>query len=80
VDLRELELTAYGYEILTALGMHLTTNLEGLERVKNAFAEQGFELKTGDTSVSGVKMGDELKQAIWWIIDNRGRRWGGIKH
>jgi len=69
MDLRELWLTAYGFEVLTALEMRLTTNLKGLEKVKTAFSELGFELKTGKTSRSGVKMSDELKQAIWWIAE-----------
>jgi len=70
VDLRELWLTAYGYEICSALGLQLTTDFEGFEQVKNAASELGFDLKTGETSVSGVKMSDELKQAIWWVVEN----------
>lgn len=75
VDLRELWLTAYGYEICSALGLQLTTDFEGFEQVKNAASELGFDLKTGETSVSGVKMSDELKQAIWWVVENRGQPW-----
>jgi len=36
-------------------------------------------LKTGETSESGVKMRDELKEAIWWIAKNRGRPWSEIE-
>lgn len=79
VDLREFWLTAYGYDILSALGMGLTTNLEGLERIRTAFAELGFEVNTGETSVSGVKMRRPLKKAIWWIVQNRGRPWNEIE-
>ncbi len=79
VDLRELYLTAYGYNILTALSMHLTTNLEGLERVRTALGELGFELKTGETSKSGVKMSNDLTEVIWWILKNKGRPWNEIE-
>ncbi|MFW9967034.1 MAG: leucine-rich repeat domain-containing protein [Candidatus Thorarchaeota archaeon] len=78
VDLRELWLTAYGYEVLGALDMRLATDEHGLERVKRAFAELGLELKIGENSTSGVKMSEELKQAIWWIVKNRGRLWSDI--
>ncbi|TFG28190.1 leucine-rich repeat domain-containing protein [Candidatus Thorarchaeota archaeon] len=78
VDLHELWLTAYGYEVLTALGIRFSTDLKGLEQIKNALAELGFQLKSGDTSVSGVKMSDELKQTIWWIAENRGKTWNEI--
>jgi len=75
VDLRELWLTAYDYEVLTALELHDFTDLEGLEKVKTAFSELGFELKTDETSRSGVKMSDELKHTIWWIAQNKDRPW-----
>ena len=78
VDLRELYLTAYGYEVLTALRMRLITDSKGLDRTKKALAELGFKLKTGKTSVSAVQMSDELKQVIWWITENRGRPWSEI--
>ena len=44
-----------------------------------ALAELGFELKTGETSVAGVQMSQDLKQAIWWIAENRGRPWSEIE-
>jgi hypothetical protein len=78
-DLRELWLTSYGYEVLTALSMHLTTDLKGLERIRSTFSEMGLELKTGKTARSEVKMSDELKEAIWWIAQNRGRQWNEIE-
>jgi len=78
VDLQELWLTAYGYEILSALDMRLTTDLEGLEQIKSAYAKLGFELKTGETSIPGVKMSKPLKRAIWWIVENRGKPWSEI--
>ncbi|MFW9804502.1 MAG: leucine-rich repeat domain-containing protein [Candidatus Thorarchaeota archaeon] len=79
VDLRELWLTAYGYEVLSALDMRFATDKQGLERVKRAFAELGFRLRIGKTSTSGVKMSEELKQAIWWIVKNKGRLWSEIR-
>ena len=64
---------------MTALEERLTTDLKGLKVIKKALAELGFKLKTGETSVSGVQMSDELKQAIWWIAENRDRPWDKIR-
>ena len=77
-DLSDLWLTAYGYEVLSALDMRLTTDLEGLKQIESALAELGFNLKTGKTSVLGAKMSDEMKWVIWWIVGNRNRLWDEI--
>jgi hypothetical protein len=101
VDLRELWLTAYGYEVLTALikqhgfrffrrgtfyldeperlGFKLSSDLEVFDLIKNALDDLGFKLKIGETSVSGVKMSEYLKQTIWWIVEYQGRPWREIK-
>ena len=55
--------------------MQITTNLEGLERIKVAMNDAGFELRTGRFPRSGVKMSDKLKNAIWWIANHRGEEW-----
>ena len=78
VDLRELHLTAYGYEILSALGMRLETDPKGLEQIRPAFAELGYEVNTSDESIPGVSMSDELRGAILWIVENRGHAWSKI--
>jgi hypothetical protein len=78
VDLRELWTTAYGGEILSRLDMRIITDQDGLEHVRHIITELGFELKTGETSLSGVDMSDELKEAIWWIVKNKGRPWREI--
>ncbi len=78
VDLRELWLTAYGYKILSALNMRLNTNTEGLEQIKNSFEELGFEIKIGNSPMSGVDMSKELKDAIWWIVENTDKKWSEI--
>jgi hypothetical protein len=46
VFLRSLWLTHYGYQILSALGMGLRTDLAGLSRIKTCFDEIGFDLRT----------------------------------
>ncbi len=79
VNLQELYLTAYGYEVLTALGMRLMTTEEEFGQVVEVFRELGFKLKTGNTPISGVLMSDGLREAIWWIIENRGKPWKEIK-
>lgn len=79
VDLRELFLTSYGYNILNAMNMKLTTDLKGLEQVKKSLSEIGFDLKTGESSRTGVNMSDDLKKVIWWIVRNRGEKWEVIR-
>ncbi len=79
VDLRELWLTSYGYNILSALNMRLDTDLTGLMQIRSAFAEMGFQLKTGKKGHSGVKMKNALKQAIWLIAENKGKKWACIR-
>lgn len=81
LDLGGLWLTAYGYEILMSLDIHLTADLYELAKIKKTFRKLGFELKTSETSerrASGVKMSNELKEAIWWIAENRSRSWRDI--
>ncbi len=78
VDLRGLWTTAYGFEILTALNMKLTTNLDGLDQIKSAFSEIGVALKTCKASTSAAKMSRRLKETIWWIVENTGRLWAEI--
>jgi len=78
-DLRELWLTTYGYEVLSAMDMGLTTNYEGHEQIKNAFAELGQKYKIDDSPVSREDMSNELKECIWWIADNRGKDWTEIE-
>ena len=56
------------------------TDFEYMENIKTALTELGFDLKTGDTAVSGVKMNEMLKKTIWWIAENRGRPWIDIRN
>jgi len=83
VDLRELWVTAHGYEALSlaradASEVGLTTNLMGLRVVQDILSRIGYQIKIGDSSVSGVQMSSELKKCVWWIIENRGRNWDEI--
>ncbi len=77
-DLRELYLTSYGYDILSALGVKLTTDMDSLSLVIEAFHKLGLELRVGDFTLSGANMSIGLKNAIWWIVENRGRSWTDI--
>jgi len=80
-DLRELWVTAYGYDKLKTLDMKLeTSSIKKFKQVKNAFAEIGLELKTGHSTVSGVETSNALKELIWWIVKNTGEPWEDIKH
>ena len=79
MDLTELYLTAYGYQILSGLGLSLKADLTLLPRIQKPFNELGLEVKIYDSPVSGVQMSDELKQAILWIVKNNGRPWSEIE-
>ncbi len=50
--LRPLWLTHYGYKILLATGMGLTTDLEGLDRLRKSFGELDLELATQKVTVA----------------------------
>ncbi|TFG31184.1 leucine-rich repeat domain-containing protein [Candidatus Thorarchaeota archaeon] len=52
VFLRPLWLTHYGFNILSATGMGLTTNLEGLETLRKNFDELDLELRTQKVTVA----------------------------
>jgi hypothetical protein len=78
VNLTELHLTAYGYEILRAMGMQLETDSEGLNAIESTFVSLGYKFKTAQEPARGVKMSDELREAILWIVENRNRRWSEI--
>ncbi len=75
VDLKELWLTAYGYDVLTALGKKLITSVSDFEQVKHTFSDMGFELQGNKTSIPGAKMGNILKMVVLWIIKNRNEQW-----
>ena len=82
--LAEIFLTAYGYDVLSAVesskawNSSIKSNMEKLEIVERALAELGFALRTDEENVSGVKMSDNLKSAVLWIFKNRGRLWEEI--
>ena len=52
VFLKPLWLTHYGFKILSAHKMGLTTNLEGLESLRGSFDELDIELETEKVSVA----------------------------
>jgi len=52
VFLRPLWLTHYGFKIMLAIGMGLTTDLEGLERLRKSFDELDLELATQKVSIT----------------------------
>jgi hypothetical protein len=67
VDLRPLWLTAYGFEILSVMGMGLRTDIDGLERIKEKFIELGTELTmtTDSNSKYTVDMSEDFREYIW---------------
>ena len=85
LDLRKLWLTAYGYEVLSTakeevfekMPSQFRTNPYQFEIVKQAFVDIGVELRIGKESV--IKIGEPLKKAIWWIIENEQKPWKEIE-
>jgi Leucine-rich repeat (LRR) protein len=75
-DLRPLALTAYGFEVLTALRMNLTTDKEGLVHLQAKVRELGFELETTEDKdvPNPVQMSDSMKEYIWKLVDNNSHR------
>jgi hypothetical protein len=49
VFLEELWMTHYGYQLLAASKIGLTTDLEGLESIKSSFEELGMKIRTENT-------------------------------
>jgi len=84
MNLRELWLTAYGFEILNSIkdemseDSSITVLSQQFEPVKQAFAEMGIKLKLGKTLVSGNTISEPLKKAILWIIENEHKPWEEI--
>jgi len=75
-DLRPLALTAYGFEILTALGMNLTTDKEGLSLIQEKVRELGCELKTTEEKESQdpVQISEGLKEYIENLVEYNARK------
>lgn len=82
-DISEFYLTAYGYDVLTALEREydpriliyksrLTTDSLEISKIFDAL---GYELKIADSPVAGVNMTDNLRECIWWTVENRGKPW-----
>ncbi|MFW9959203.1 MAG: hypothetical protein ACFFCT_14120, partial [Candidatus Odinarchaeota archaeon] len=75
-DLHSLACTAYGFEVLTALRMNLTTNKEGILHLQEKVRELGFELETTeDREVPDpVQMSDAMKEYIWALVEFNARK------
>ena len=65
--LRCLWLTAYGFEILSALKMNLHTNQDGLHQIQRALDKLGYELKITTTQKrsGSARMSRKLMGFIW---------------
>jgi hypothetical protein len=68
VYLRGLWTTYYGFQILSALGLGLRTDMQGLKRVEACFSDLGFELQVVDSPTSrvdySVSASDSLKKHV----------------
>jgi len=77
-ELKKLWLTAYGYDVLTAVETNLETDAIDIEQIRNIFSDMGFELLGNNTSISGAKMDDMLEMVILWIVKNKNVQWSKI--
>jgi len=69
VDLRGLWLTAYGFEILSALNMDLIITKSDFELVQDAFRKKGLVLKTCDEKSQSYPraISPPFRELVWWI-------------
>jgi Leucine-rich repeat (LRR) protein len=76
LDLRPLWLTAYGYEILSALELGLECTMEEVAPISEAFAEIGAELRTTDTGermYPPTKMSKQMREYIFKLAEHRSK-------
>jgi len=73
VDLTPLWLTAYGYEILTALQFGLRTDVGGLEVIRSELRKLDIELSVEEDvrSQPSTMMSDDLTNYVLWIVQSR---------
>lgn len=73
VDLTPLWLTAYGYEILTALHFGLKTNVDGLQLVESELRKLHIELGTekSEKSQPATVISDDFRNYILSIVQSR---------
>ena len=72
-DLRPLWLTAYGFDLLSALGKRLKARGRSVKEVRTSLSKIGFELQTTDSEEwsAPLEMSEEMKEYIWWIAEHR---------
>ena len=87
LSMRELWLTAYGFDVLSTtkdgvflrMPSHFRTVSNQFEVVKQAFDDMDMKLTFGEIPASITKLGEPLKNAIWWIIENEHKSWKEIE-
>ncbi|MHA1963205.1 MAG: hypothetical protein ACXACG_00675 [Candidatus Thorarchaeota archaeon] len=75
VDLSQLYLTAYGFEVLSGLGMGLVTDSSGFEKIREIIKDLGYHLKEAEKGRHGANMSQEQMECISWFVENRGKPW-----
>ena len=73
VDLTPLWLTAYGYEILTAMQFGLKTDAIGLQQVEGELRKLDVDLCYDEENRNQLStvFSDDLKNYILWIVQSR---------
>jgi hypothetical protein len=64
VFLEELWMTHYGYQLLAASNIGLTTDLEGLESIKSNFEELGMKIRTENTMIDSSPCMDFVSESM----------------
>ena len=71
-DISELWLTSYGYSILSVIHHRKRLFLPEIDEIVAAFDELGYQIRIKEKAESGVRMSEELKRCIWWIVRYEG--------
>lgn len=72
IDLRPLWLTAYGYEVLSAMGLGFQCRLAQFERVSEEFKRLGFPIRlVQDGELEYLEhVSPALRQYIWKLVEH----------
>jgi hypothetical protein len=73
VQLDELWLTAYGFQVLLSLQLGLTTDLEGLHRIKVVMQRLGLNLRTEFIKNPMVSQRAKMSDAMYSLLMKRAR-------
>lgn len=77
IDLRQLWLTSYGFQVLQALEMGLFTDREGLKDIRSAFIDIGVELQTTireDPINPNIRLSESMMKYVYEMVDSKTKK------